>query len=156
MSNAQDLLSILSNAGSSRSRIGGGGIASSTSGAVETSILSFKAGKMTTTLQPNGKYMVEPDMRRGELHVVWTATPAASAVGGAAGGYVKLEWKDRRTKTTVNTIPIIATTTNDNTAATTTTASSSAATFERVPTGREGDRVYLLQCDGNGGSAGAD
>ena len=158
MSNAQDLLSILSNAGSSRSRIGGGGIASSTSGTVETSILSFKAGKMNTTLQPNGKYMVEPDMRRGELHVVWTATPAASASasGGAAGGYVKLEWKDRRTKTTVNTIPIIATTTNDNTAATTTTASSSAATFERVPTGREGDRVYLLQCDGNGGSAGAD
>ena len=94
-------------------------------------------------------------MRRGELHVVWTATPASAASGGAAGGYVKLEWKDRRTKTTVNTIPIIATTntTDDNYA---TTASSSAATFERVPTGREGDRVYLLQCDGNGGSAGAD
>lgn len=155
MSNAQDLLSILSNAGSSRSRIGGGIGASSTNGTVETSILSFKAGKMNTTLQPNGKYMVEPDMRRGELHVVWTATPAASASasGGAAGGYVKLEWKDRRTKTTVNTIPIIATTTNDNTAATTTTASSSAATFERVPTGREGDRVYLLQCDGNNSAA---
>ena len=49
---------------------------------------------MTTSLQSNGKYLVEPDKRRGELHVVYV-----SGVGGnASGGRVKLEWKDRRTK----------------------------------------------------------
>ena len=47
---------------------------------------------MTTTLQSNGKYLVEPDKRRGELLVVYV-----SGVG-ASGGRVKLEWKDRRTK----------------------------------------------------------
>merc|ERR1711966_548253 len=58
-----------------------------------------------------------------------TATASASNANGA--GHLKMEWKDRRTKTTVNTIPIFP---EDN------------ATFERVETGREGDRVYLLQC----------
>ena len=28
---------------------------------------------MTTTLRPNGKYLVEPDKRRGELHVVYVS-----------------------------------------------------------------------------------
>ena len=50
---------------------------------------------MTTTLQSNGKYLVEPDKRRGELHVVYVSGVAGSANGG---GRVKLEWKDRRTK----------------------------------------------------------
>ena len=57
------------------------------------SILNFKAGKMTTSLQSNGKYLVEPDKRRGELHVVYV-----SGATGSGGGRVKLEWKDRRTK----------------------------------------------------------
>jgi hypothetical protein len=142
MSNAQDLLSILNNARPQRS--GGGllGASSSTSGnVVETSILSFKAGKMNTTLQPNGKYLVAPDPRRGELHVVWVSVPGGGAGGAAAGGHVKLEWKDRRTKTTVNTISIFASDDNTNGATTTTT-------FERVITGRESDRVYLLQVGG--------
>ena len=59
------------------------------------SILNFKAGKMTTTLQPNGKYLVEPDKRRGELHIVYVSGVAGGASGGSR---VKLEWKDRRTK----------------------------------------------------------
>lgn len=145
MSNAQDLLSILGGAAANRPPPAGGA-ARSTNGTAETSILHFKAGKMNTTLKPNGKYLVEPDMRRGELHVVWTATPAAApsssgttttaaAGGGATGGHLKLEWKDRRTKTVVNTIPIFP---EDD------------ATFERVETGRDGDRVYLLQCGGGG------
>ena len=134
MSNAQDLLSILG--GASSGRTPAANRASTTGGATETSILSFKAGKMITTLKPNGKYLVEPDARRGELHVVWTTTPASGANAAAAlvaGGHLKLEWKDRRTKTTVNTIPVFP---EDD------------ATFERVETGREGDRVYLLQCGG--------
>ena len=58
------------------------------------SILNFKAGKMTTSLQSNGKYLVEPDKRRGELHVVYVS----GVSGNGVGGRVKLEWKDRRTK----------------------------------------------------------
>jgi len=134
MSNAQDLLSIIGGGGASRGRAGG----ATTSGTTETSILNFKAGKMNTTLKPNGKYLVEPDTRRGELHVVWTATATAAAAGtNGPSGHLKLEWKDRRTKTTVNTIPIFPT---DD------------ATFERVETGKEGDRVYLLQCGSNSDS----
>jgi len=59
------------------------------------SILNFKAGKMTTSLQSNGKYLVEPDKRRGELHVVYVSGVNGN---GGGGGRVKLEWKDRRTK----------------------------------------------------------
>jgi len=49
---------------------------------------------MTTSLQSNGKYLVEPDKRRGELHVVYVS----GVSGNGVGGRVKLEWKDRRTK----------------------------------------------------------
>ena len=94
-----------------------------------------RTGKMTTALQPSGKFLVEPDTRRGELHVVWTKT-TASGRGGAdnasslvAGGHLALQWKDRRTRATVDTIAIFP---EDN------------ATYERVVTGRDGDRVYLL------------
>eukprot|EP00579_Thalassiosira_antarctica_P002172 CAMPEP_0201865540 /NCGR_PEP_ID=MMETSP0902-20130614/384_1 /ASSEMBLY_ACC=CAM_ASM_000551 /TAXON_ID=420261 /ORGANISM="Thalassiosira antarctica, Strain CCMP982" /LENGTH=452 /DNA_ID=CAMNT_0048390305 /DNA_START=65 /DNA_END=1423 /DNA_ORIENTATION=+ len=135
MSNAQDLLSILGGAGGASNRPSAsraGGVGSTTSGTTETSILNFKAGKMNTRLKPNGKYLVEPDSRRGELHIVWTT--AGAAVAGGSVGHLKLEWKDRRTKTTVNTIPIFP---------------ADDATFERVETGREGDRVYLLQCGNN-------
>lgn len=135
MSNAQDLLSILGGAGANRpSRAAGANGGATTNGSTETSILQFKAGKMNTRLKPNGKYLVEPDARRGEMHVVWTTTPAAAGQATTAGGHLKIEWKDRRTKTTVNTIPIFP---EDD------------ATFERVETGREGDRVYLLQCGTN-------
>ena len=130
MSNAQDLLSILSNAGAtSRSSLRP---PASTSGIIETSILSFKAGKMNATFKPNGKYLVEPDSRRGEIHVVYcTAPPNATAASSASAATLKLEWRDRRTKTTVNSLPL-----------------DGDATFERVETGRDGDRVYLLQRSG--------
>jgi len=52
---------------------------------------------MTTSLQSNGKYLVEPDKRRGELHVVYVSGVNGGA-GSGTGGRVKLEWKDRRTK----------------------------------------------------------
>ena len=90
---------------------------------------------MTTALQPSGKFLIEPDTRRGDLHVVWTKTSASSVRAGAnasslvAGGHLGLQWKDRRTRATVDTIAIFP---------------EDAATYERVPTGRDGDRVYLL------------
>ena len=130
MSNAQDLLSTL-NGASARRNAAAPSASSSGGNPTEKSILSFKAGKMNTTLKPNGKYLVEPDARRGELHVVWVTGTAANTGGTAGGGgHLKIEWKDRRTKTIVNSIPIFANTDD--------------ATFERVETGKDGDRVYLL------------
>lgn len=125
MSNAHDLLSIL----------GGGGarpVPRANPSSAEKTILSFKAGKMNTELQSNGKYMVSPDNRRGEINLVWTTTNAApNSSATASGGQLTVEWKDRRTMTTVNTYPMFPT---DN------------ATFERVETGNDADRVYLLSC----------
>jgi len=83
------------------------------------SILSFKAGKMTHVLQPNGKFLVSPDPRRGELNVMFEADNP-----------VKVEWKDRRTTAVVDSLNVME---SDN------------WTFERIDTGKEGERVYLLQ-----------
>jgi 26S proteasome regulatory subunit N13 len=83
------------------------------------SILTFKAGKMTHVLQPNGKFLVSPDPRRGELNVVYEENNP-----------VKVEWKDRRTTAVVDSLNVME---SDN------------WTFERIDTGKEGDRVYLLQ-----------
>ena len=128
MSNAADLLSILNGAQMRRPPA-----ASSTSGATESSILSIKAGKMNAALQPNGKFLVEPDARRGELHVVWIKASGggggAHASAAAANGRLVLQWQDRRTKAVVNSIPVFP---EDD------------AAYERVETGRDGDRVYLL------------
>lgn len=141
MSSTQDLLSVLSSAGASRSPLHPP--PASASGIAETSILSFKAGKMIATLKPNGKFLLEPESRLGELHVVWTSIPIThastmlgestiSTVGEGGDGYVKIEWRDRRTKTTVNAVRVFS---NED------------ALFERVETGRYGDRVYRLQCN---------
>lgn len=124
MSNAQDLLSIL---GGAAPRPAARANPSST----EKTILSFKAGKMNTELQPNGKYMVSPDKRRGQINLVWTTTNASS------GGQLTVQWKDRRTMATVNTYPIFQ---SDN------------ATFEKVQTGNDADRVYLLTCGNDAAS----
>jgi hypothetical protein len=95
---------------------------------------------MIATLKPNGKFLVEPESRLGELHVVWTSTRAStmlgesaiSTVGEGGGGYVTIEWRDRRTKSTVNAVRVFP---NED------------ALFERVETGRYGDRVYRLRCN---------
>ena len=66
---------------------------------------------------------------------MWTTTNSApSSSATASGGQLTVEWKDRRTMTTVNTYPIFP---NDN------------ATFERVETGNDADRVYLLSSGTN-------
>ena len=74
-------------------------------------ILTFKAGKMKTELQPNGKYTVTPDNRRGQISVLWQASPGAgSGAGGSGapsgGGVLKFEWKDRRTRTVVDSLTV--------------------------------------------------
>jgi 26S proteasome regulatory subunit N13 len=95
-------------------------------------LLSFKAGKMIAELQPNGKYMVKADPRRGTLEVNWTASSSSRSSSSGAAGVLKLEWKDRRTRAVVDSLTIFP---EDD------------CTYSRVDTGagREGDRVYLLQ-----------
>jgi len=94
-------------------------------------LLSFKAGKMIAEVQPNGKYMVKSDPRRGTLEVNWTASSSSSSSSGSAG-VLKLEWKDRRTRQVVDSLTIFP---EDD------------CTYTKVDTGsgRDGDRVYLLQ-----------
>eukprot|EP00978_Attheya_sp_CCMP212_P007672 scaffold17807_cov51-Attheya_sp.AAC.2 len=69
---------------------------------------------MTHVLQPNGKFLVSPDPRRGELNVVFEAANP-----------VKVEWKDRRTTAVVDSLNVME---SDN------------WTFERIDTGKEGER----------------
>mmetsp|Transcript_8304 Transcript_8304/g.15645 ORF Transcript_8304/g.15645 Transcript_8304/m.15645 type:complete len:453 (+) Transcript_8304:155-1513(+) len=88
-------------------------------------LLSFKAGKMIAERKPNGRYLVTPDPRRGTLEVNWTASSASS-------GVLKIEWRDRRTRSVVDSLTIFP---EDD------------CTYSKVDTGpgREKDRVYLLQ-----------
>lgn len=69
--------------------------------------------------------MISPDQRRGTLDLNYTKpTPPSSS------GTLKLEWKDRRTNATVDSLTIFA---------------EDGLTYQKVDTGREGDRVYLLE-----------
>lgn len=122
--------------------LGGAGPASAASNRRESegkTILSFKAGKMNTTLQPNGKYLITPDPRRGTIGLSWHSTGASSSstTNNSSGssssnntGILKFEWTDRRTRTTVDSLSIFPT---DN------------VTYTNIDTGRPKDRVYLLQ-----------
>ena len=75
--------------------------------------------------------MVKSDPRRGTLEVNWTASSSSSSSSGSAG-VLKLEWKDRRTRQVVDSLTIFP---EDD------------CTYTKVDTGsgRDGDRVYLLQ-----------
>jgi hypothetical protein len=86
-------------------------------------LLSFKAGKLNATLQPNGKYLVTADPRRGTLEVNWTQSTSSV-------GVLKIEWKDRRTRSVIDSLSIFP---EDN------------CTYSKVDTGIPNDRVYYLQ-----------
>jgi|AntRauTorckE5430_2_1112549.scaffolds.fasta_scaffold00246_8 hypothetical protein len=74
--------------------------------------------------------MVSADPRRGTLEVNWTASSSSNPSSSA--GVLKLEWKDRRTRAVVDSLTIFP---EDD------------CTYSKVDTGtgRESDRVYLLQ-----------
>lgn len=95
-------------------------------------ILSFKAGKMVTEILKTGKYFLKPDSRRGTINLSWKTSVSNSARRSSetSKGVLLFEWKDRRTCATVDSFPILPT---DN------------CSYTKVDTGREGDRVYLLQ-----------
>lgn len=93
-------------------------------------ILTFKAGKMTTAIQPNGKYLVTADPRRGQISLVFH-TPVRPATIPT----LKFEWRDRRTRSVVDDLTILM--------------GEDDISFTKVPTGRLNDRVYLLQYNNN-------
>ena len=73
--------------------------------------------------------MVTADQRRGTLCLNYSnPTPPATS------GLLKLEWKDRRTNATVDSFTIFP---------------EDGLTYQKVDTGREGDRVYLLEYGSN-------
>ena len=70
--------------------------------------------------------MITADQRRGTLDLNYTKpTPPSTSTG-----LLKLEWKDRRTNATVDSLTIFP---------------EDGLTYQKVDTGREGDRVYLLE-----------
>jgi len=94
-------------------------------------IITLKAGRMTTELQPNGKYMVTGDPKRGDISLTYHSSTSSSA---STTPTLKWEWKDRRNRTTVDDLTFMPSdTTSDNN-----------ISFTKVTTGREDDRVYLL------------
>lgn len=115
--------------------LGGAGLPGAASSRREEegkTILTFKAGRMDPVLQENGKYLITADPRRGQISLNYNLPSNSSS--SAAGGTLKFEWKDRRTRTVVESFNII---TEDR------------CTFVPIPTGRDGERVYLLQFGSN-------
>lgn len=113
--------------------LGGSGIPGANSSRREEegkTILTFKAGRMDPVLQPNGKYLITADSRRGQISLIFDL-PSSSSTSNST---LKLEWKDRRTRSVVDSFTIIP---------------EDRCTFAPIPTGREGERVYLLQFSSN-------
>jgi len=86
--------------------------------------VSFKAGKMKMELQENGKYWVTPDKRRGQVQLVWSNDQE-----------LKWEWMDRREKDVTDSYKVVG-----------------GNKFERVDTGKEEERIYLLTNNNNSDS----
>mmetsp|Transcript_14964 Transcript_14964/g.32223 ORF Transcript_14964/g.32223 Transcript_14964/m.32223 type:complete len:489 (-) Transcript_14964:390-1856(-) len=151
-----DLLAMLSGGGLGGAAGGGGGMggdSSSPNGGSGIELLKFKAGRMKAELQQNGKFLISPDPRRGEIRMLWksnrpgagasSALASSSSSGGptnANGGVLTFEWVDRRTTLPVTTLTIFP---------------EDGCTFQRVYTGGAAgddndrrsstDRVYVLQ-----------
>ena len=82
-------------------------------------IISFKAGKcILSQRQSNGKFTVTPDKRRGTL-----------SLSKSSDGLMNLRWSDRSTGILEDHRSIVP----------------GEVTFKKCRTGRENDRVYLLQ-----------
>ncbi|CCI10301.1 unnamed protein product [Albugo candida] len=81
-------------------------------------IVSFNAGKMHTKPTNNGKVLVTPDMKKGKI-----------CLYKGEDQLVHFQWLDRQTGVSQEDVIIFP----------------EEATFSRVNTGREHDRVYLLQ-----------
>lgn len=89
-------------------------------------LLQFKAGKCNMTQQPNGKYLVSPDLRKGTLTLV-----------RGTDGVLHVKWTDRGSNVVVDDIIVFPNETE----------------FKKVKTGVDADRVYVLKWKTNAAGA---
>ena len=83
-----------------------------------TQLLQFKAGKVKSETQPNGKLLISPDLRKGTVSLL-----------RATDNTLHFRWIDRTSNAVVDDFTIIPNET----------------TFSKVNSGRENDRVYILR-----------
>mmetsp|Transcript_21999 Transcript_21999/g.28803 ORF Transcript_21999/g.28803 Transcript_21999/m.28803 type:complete len:386 (+) Transcript_21999:60-1217(+) len=86
------------------------------------SLVTFKAGKMEIQDKGNNKFLIVPDLRKGQISLLKSDDQL-----------IHFQWKDRKTQAIVDDLILFP----DD------------AVFKKVNTGKEGDRVYLLQYKGS-------
>ncbi|CAB1096594.1 unnamed protein product [Ectocarpus sp. CCAP 1310/34] len=86
-------------------------------------LLSFKAGKMDVSDKGGDKFHITPDLRKGTI----------SLFKGPDDQLMHFAWKERPSGTVVDDIIILP----------------EEAVYKKVDTGREGERVYLMEIAGN-------
>lgn len=84
----------------------------------QNELVSFNAGKMTVKPSANGKFLITPDLKKGKI-----------CLSRGDDQLLHFQWMDRQSGTNPEDFIIFP----DD------------ASFSRVDTGREGDRVFLLQ-----------
>jgi len=85
-------------------------------------LVTFKAGKMEPQDKGNNKFLIVPDLRKGQVNLI-----------KGDDQLIHFQWKDRKTQTMVDDLILFP----DD------------AVFKKVKTGKEADRVYLLQYKGS-------
>eukprot|EP00903_Cladosiphon_okamuranus_P022669 g20862.t2 len=86
-------------------------------------LLSFKAGKMEVSDKGGDKFHITPDLRKGTI----------SLFKGPDDQLMHFSWKERPSGTVVDDVIILP----------------EEAVYKKVDTGREGERVYLMEIAGN-------
>ncbi|GLE02592.1 hypothetical protein PINS_up011433 [Pythium insidiosum] len=95
-----------------------GSVFGGSNGAGRNELVSFNAGKMTVKPSANGKFLVTPDLKKGKI-----------CLTRGDDQLLHFQWVDRQTGASPDDFILFP----DD------------AAFSKVNTGREGDRVYLLQ-----------
>ncbi|KAJ0407388.1 hypothetical protein ATCC90586_000095 [Pythium insidiosum] len=95
-----------------------GSVFGGNNGAGRNELVSFNAGKMTVKPSANGKFLVTPDLKKGKI-----------CLTRGDDQLLHFQWVDRQTGASPDDFILFP----DD------------AAFNKVNTGREGDRVYLLQ-----------
>ncbi|CAN0103318.1 unnamed protein product, partial [Scytosiphon promiscuus] len=86
-------------------------------------LLSFKAGKMKVTDKGDNKFHITPDLRKGTI----------SLFKGPDDQLMHFAWKERPSGTVVDDVIILP----------------EEAVYKKIDTGREGERVFLMEIAGN-------
>ncbi|CAM9201467.1 unnamed protein product, partial [Heterosigma akashiwo] len=99
-----------------------GGMGGAAAPQAPAALVKFKAGKMEMQSKGDNKFLIVPDLRKGEVSLF-----------KGDDQLLHFQWKDRKTQALVDDLILFP----DD------------AVFKRVKTGKEEDRVYLLQYKGS-------